>query len=301
MPWIHINERTKVMFSIQQRPIVVFDCETTGLDPKKDTIIELGAVKLVGNQKVARYHQLFNPQIPLSEKVIEITGITDDMLVNQPTLAEKFGDFLEFIKGSILVAHNLSFDYNFIYYAAKKLEKEVSNKGICTLLLAQYLFPRPQIQEYKRNPYATPMPNSHKLGDLSAFLQIPLQNAHRADEDALATARLFWLLVQEAKKKDISILFDIVKEQDEILKEMGEKEKHFQTTLASPEQLQYVQSLMDQVKNCSLKKNIQQLKKSEAHKVIETLLQYKNTGVLAENEFILSTKKKSISYEQTTL
>jgi len=289
------------MFSIQERPIVVFDCETTGLYPNKDSIIELGAVKLVQNKKTATYHQLFNPQIPLTEKVIEITGITDEMLVNQPTLEEKFGEFLDFIKDSILVAHNLSFDYNFIYYSAKRLEKEVTNKGICTLLLAQHLFPRPQIQEYKRNPYATPMPISHKLGDLSAFLQIPLQNAHRADEDALATARLFWHLVQEAKKKDVSILFDAVKEQDEILKEMSEKEKHFQTTLASPEQVQYVQSLMDQVKNCCLTKNIQQLKKSEAHKTIETLLQYKSSGMLIENEFVISTKKKNLSFEQTTL
>lgn len=282
-----IMKGRNAMFSIQERPLVVFDCETTGLSPKNDKIIELGAVKLIGNQKTSTYHQLFDPQMTLPKKIIELTHITDEMLQGQPTLEKEFFSFLQFIEGCILIAHNLTFDYSFIYHTAQRIGKEVHNKGICTLLMAQHLFPRKMIEAHKNNPLMTnPMPASHKLGDLSTFFQVPLVNAHRADEDALATARVFWKLLHQAKTKDYSILFDLVKEREEILEAIENRQKQQTVSFASKEQLQYIESLLQQIGTCTLLKSLEHLKKSDASSVIEVLLQYKQNKKITENEWI---------------
>ena len=131
---------------------IVFDTETTGLDPfSGDKLIELGAVEMLGKQKTGRtYHQLINPQKPLSQEIIDITHITNDMLADKPIFNAVADDFLNFINNSqascvktCLVAHNASFDIKFLNYEFKQIGKHdwLRYEVIETLELARRRFP----------------------------------------------------------------------------------------------------------------------------------------------------------------
>ena len=131
---------------------IVFDTETTGLDPfSGDKLIELGAVEMLGRQKTGKtYHQLINPQKSLSQEIIDITHITNDMLADKPTFNMVADDFLIFINNdqvncdkTCLVAHNASFDIKFLNYEFKQVGKPdwLRHEVIDTLELARRRFP----------------------------------------------------------------------------------------------------------------------------------------------------------------
>lgn len=117
---------------------IVFDLETTGLSPQDNKIIEIGAIKYKNNEKCEEFNVLINPQIELPSKIIELTGITDEMLKDCETIDKVLPRFIEFIEDLPLVAHNSSFDRSFIFYKAKELGiKEITNKDIDTLELSR--------------------------------------------------------------------------------------------------------------------------------------------------------------------
>ena len=120
-------------------PIVVFDLETTGLDYQADRIIEIGAQKLVGLEAVDEYSSLIKPDIELTKAVKRITGISDEMLADQPQIEEILPAFLEFISGSILVAHNADFDLNMITAACARMGLDLEWSCFCTLKMAREL------------------------------------------------------------------------------------------------------------------------------------------------------------------
>ena len=135
---------------------IVFDTETTGLDPfNGDKIIEIGAVELLDKERSGKtYHQLINPEKKISKETTEITHITDDDVKNQPTFRDVANDFLTFLKQqpnecskTVLVAHNISFDLKFLNHELKTIGLEnLSNfEFIDTIELAHERFPHQKV------------------------------------------------------------------------------------------------------------------------------------------------------------
>ena len=167
---------------------VVFDLETTGFSAEVDRIIEIGAVKISGGKIVDRFSTFVNPEIPISFRIEKLTGINDSMVLNAPKINEIMGEFLEFCKDAVLVAHNAEFDTSFIANKAEKMGIKVKNTIIDTVLLAQFVIPNL---------------HNYKLDTLCKHLGVSLENHHRAVDDAAATADMFIKLVEMLKERDI--------------------------------------------------------------------------------------------------
>lgn len=150
----------------------VVDLETTGLSAEFDEIIELAALKIKGNEIVSKYQQLVKPTYEIDEFITELTGITNEMVSDQPSIGEAIRSFLDFIEGETIVGHNTSFDIQFIQKAAKK---ELNNEYIDTLQLARKVYP-----DLKH----------HRLKDMAKYLQFD-HTAHRALGDCEATFKLY--------------------------------------------------------------------------------------------------------------
>ncbi len=160
---------------------VVFDIETTGLTAKDCKITEIGAVKIKGGEVCDKFSQLINPETPIPEKIVSLTGITDDMVKDMPVIDTVLPEFLAFCKDSVVVAHNASFDCGFIRYNAAVLGLEFHNKIADTLRMSRELFPNEQ---------------KHSLDAICKRLDISLENHHRAIDDATATAEAFLKFMQ---------------------------------------------------------------------------------------------------------
>ncbi|PSL51226.1 DNA polymerase III catalytic subunit PolC type [Salsuginibacillus halophilus] len=171
--------------SLKEDTFVVFDVETTGLSAVYDTIIELAAVKVKDGEIIDRFESFANPHEALSATIIELTGITDDMVKDAPEPKEVVRDFLHFSEGSILVAHNASFDMGFIHAACKAYElSEATHPVVDTLELGRLLYPKMK---------------NHRLNTLCKAFDIELVSHHRAIYDAEATGYLLWKMVQDAE------------------------------------------------------------------------------------------------------
>ena len=151
---------------------VVLDLETTGLNCAYNRIIEFGAVRVENGIVTEEIDILINPESPLPKKIVEITGISDKMLENQPTIKEALPRIVDFIGDAILVTHNADFDFSFIQHALRREGKEeLNNPVIDTLSLSRYLFPESK---------------SHRLGSLCRNMEVVYNEdeAHRANYDA---------------------------------------------------------------------------------------------------------------------
>ncbi|NMA91242.1 MAG: PolC-type DNA polymerase III [Amphibacillus sp.] len=169
---------------------VVFDVETTGLSAVYDTIIELAAVKIKNGEIIDKFERFANPHQPLSQTIIDLTGITDDMLQDAPEVEEVLQEFHDWIGDGILVAHNASFDIGFINQGFQRIDLEkVKNPVIDTLELSRFILPQLK---------------SHRLNILCKHYGIELTQHHRAIYDTEATAYLLWKLVKEAEEKGIT-------------------------------------------------------------------------------------------------
>ena len=170
---------------------VVFDLETTGFSALVDRVIEIGAVKIKNNEIVDRFSTFVNPQIPISFRIENLTGINDQMVMNSETIEQILPDFIEFCKGCVMVAHNAEFDMSFIINNAEKMGIEFAPTYIDTVLLSQFLIPAL---------------HNYKLDTLTKHLNVVLDNHHRAVDDAEATAHIFLKLVQMLYERDIYTL-----------------------------------------------------------------------------------------------
>ena len=153
--------------------LVAFDLETTGLEPRRDKIVEIGAVKFDNKGLIARFSTLINPGIPMPEEASRVNKISDEMLKGKPSLDEVLPDFLCFIRGAALAAHNAPFDCGFIN---EKLEKPLPNTILDTLAVSRELFPGLK---------------SYSLQNLAAALGINAIDAHRAEDDARLCMEIF--------------------------------------------------------------------------------------------------------------
>lgn len=160
------------------RDYVVFDLETTGVNPQQDSIIEISAVKAVDGKTVAEYSTLVNPGRHIPVPATAVNGITDAMVAGAPSIGEAIGGFLDFIGNSILVGHNIhTFDMNFAYDAALGAwGKELGNDYIDTLYMARRCLP--ELSHYR-------------LTDISEYFHISTDGAHRALNDCLMNQKCY--------------------------------------------------------------------------------------------------------------
>ncbi|KHS56631.1 MULTISPECIES: PolC-type DNA polymerase III [Terrisporobacter] len=173
---------------------VIFDLETTGFSNKNDKITEIGAVKVENFKVVDRFSQLINPEKDISYKVQELTGITNDLIKDKPTIEEVLPKFVEFIGDSVLVAHNADFDMGFMQQKCREQNIEFKNTSVDTLTLARTLLP------YMKR---------FRLNLIAKELGIPLLNHHRAVDDAEATAHIFIKFLEMIRKKGGEKLSDV--------------------------------------------------------------------------------------------
>ncbi|MFP4371989.1 MAG: PolC-type DNA polymerase III [Halanaerobium sp.] len=171
---------------LDQTEFIVFDLETTGLNPSQHEIIEIGAVKFKGGEIVGQFKSFINPDVKIPAKITEITGINDRMVKDAPGLEEVIRDFIEFAGEGVLVAHNADFDYGFIRTALENLEIDKDDYTVLdTLGLARAL-----VKDSK----------NHKLNTLTEYFGVELENHHRALDDAAATAEVLSNLLEIIKK-----------------------------------------------------------------------------------------------------
>lgn len=165
----------------------VIDLETTGLDPSYDRIIEVAALRVRDGNVVAQFSQLVNPGISIDPYIAMLTGITDEMVRDAPSIEDVLPDFLDFVGDDILVGHNVPFDVNFIYDNEMRISgTHFQNDHINTVRLARKLHPEL---------------SSHTLGHLVDHLHIPFAAAHRALADCQMTNDLYRKLCEEAIAK----------------------------------------------------------------------------------------------------
>nr|CAA88043.1 DNA polymerase III [Staphylococcus aureus] len=165
---------------------VVFDVETTGLSNQYDKIIELAAVKVHNGEIIDKFERFSNPHERLSETIINLTHITDDMLVDAPEIEEVLTEFKEWVGDAIFVAHNASFDMGFIDTGYERLGFGPSTNGVIdTLELSRTIN-----TEYGK----------HGLNFLAKKYGVELTQHHRAIYDTEATAYIFIKMVQQMKE-----------------------------------------------------------------------------------------------------
>lgn len=164
-----------------QDTYVAIDLETTGLDPKHDKIIEIGAVLVSGGEVIQTFSTLVNPRRELDERIEELTGITSDMVAGAPDIGEVIGRIVEFCGELPLLGHHIIFDYSFLKRAAVNQGLAFEKNGIDTLTLCRRFMP----DEERKN-----------LGNASLYYGIKQEGAHRAMADAL-TAHLLYQAVKK--------------------------------------------------------------------------------------------------------
>ena len=176
---------------------VVFDLETTGFSSKNDKIIEIGAVKIRNGEIIDNFSEFVNPRRPIPYKIIELTGINDDMVRDAQSIEDILPRFIEFIGDSVVVAHNASFDCSFISKNCNDLGLKFEPTIVDTVPLCRFLYP-----ELK----------SVKLNIVAKHLGVKLESHHRAVDDAKATGDILLECIKKIKEEiEINTLSELNK------------------------------------------------------------------------------------------
>jgi len=168
---------------LQEGTFVVFDIETTGLDPKLEKIVEIGAVKIKNGIFTETFSSLINPQRPIPPEATAVHGITNEDVKEKPTIDLVLPDFYKFVKDSTLVAHNLPFDIGFLELIGEKMGIYFDNEKLDTLTLA-----RKTLAHLKK----------FNLPYLTKLFSITHESKHRAVDDAVAAAQLLKILLEKS-------------------------------------------------------------------------------------------------------
>jgi len=178
-------------------PFCVLDLETTGLSPDTEGITEIGAVRYEQGEEVGRFQTLVNPDAPIPPRITVVTGITQAMVIDAPKIGEALPSLLEFVGDAIIVGHNVRFDMSFLNAAAiRGGYGRLPNRSVDTLRLAQRLV-RKDLRSFK-------------LSSLAAYFGSPVTPNHRALDDTLATAHVFWALLERAGSIGVTHLDDLL-------------------------------------------------------------------------------------------
>lgn len=175
-----------------QKNFVSIDLETTGLLPKEDRIIEIGAVRYREGKEVSCFHSFVNPERSLAERITELTGICEEDLKGQPKFSEICDELLVFLGEDVLLAHHISFDYAFLKRAV------IRTKG------NRFAFDKSGIDSLKIARNCLSELESRTLSALCGYYKIPLL-AHRAIEDARATAILYQKMAENFESKKSTV------------------------------------------------------------------------------------------------
>lgn len=214
------------------------------MDPKRDRITEIGAVKYVNGVETERFHTMVNPGRKLEERIVELTGIHDEDLVNAPKAGEVIGQVLDFLGDLPLLGHSVLFDYSFLKKAAVDNRLKFEKQGIDTLKISK--------------KYLADLEHRN-LGYLCRYYQIPL-NAHRALEDCIATAQLYFKLCELFYSEEENLflphplIFQVKRD-----------------TPALPAQKERLCKLIEQHNLC-IEVNMEELTRSEASRLIDRIL-----------------------------
>lgn len=189
-----------------EQEYVAVDLETTGLEAKRDKIIEIGAIHVVDGREIASFHSMVNPHRRLKEQVTELTGITEDMVENAPDIGDIIEGVAEFCGQAPLLGHGIMFDYSFLKRAAVNHGIPFEKNGIDTLRLCRHFLPEDQPKN---------------LSAACDFLGIRRKMSHRALEDARDAHYLYqrlaeWFLTnKEAKEVFMAkpMIYKVKKEQ----------------------------------------------------------------------------------------
>lgn len=166
----------------------IIDIETTGGQYNEEGITEIAIYKFDGHDVVDQFISLVNPEKPIQPFVVKLTGINSAMLRSAPKFYEVAKRIIEITEGTIVVAHNASFDYRILQTEFRRLGYDFKKPTLCTVELAKKIIPN--------------LP-SYSLGKLVRSLGIPMADRHRASGDALATVKLFKMLLAKDLEKEI--------------------------------------------------------------------------------------------------
>lgn len=223
---------------------VALDVETSGLSPDNDKIIEIGMAKILDGELIDKYSALINPKRVIPPNIVELTGITQDMLDDKPVIEELIDDILEFIGDYPILGHNVNFDYGFLKKAAVNSGHTFEKQGIDTLKLARRLLPE---VEHKNLDY------------LCSYFGIDAGNSHRAYDDAVSAWKLFMRLYS-------------IKPDDEGFNELITLSHSVKKDVPStPAQRRYLMALIN-MHGINIGEDIDSLTKSRASKIIDGII-----------------------------
>lgn len=224
---------------------IALDLETTGLDPKRDKIIEIGACFVENGEIQRELSFLINPHRMLSERIISLTGLTDEILREAPDIETVLGEIMDFLGELPLLGHHIIFDYSFLKRAAVSAGYPFERTGIDTLSLCRLFMP----EEEKKN-----------LAAACAWFQTPQEKAHRALSDARSTHFLY----QAIKKRHFMEHEMAFREKPLIYKVKKDQP-------ASKKQKQDLQELTKYHKIC-LAVDVEYLTRSEASRLTDKII-----------------------------
>lgn len=190
-----VNDEEPILLSppsglIEETPVVIVDIETTGFNPQREEILEIGAVRVEGGEVAAEFSTFVRPGKKIPYRITELTGITPEMVEDARGPEEVLPEFLDFAAGAVLVAHNAQFDVGFLRQKSRShLGKEFHPPVLDTLALSRALWP-----EFK----------SHKLNVIAKELGISQEHHHRAFDDARTAWEIYKRAMVLCKEKGIN-------------------------------------------------------------------------------------------------
>lgn len=228
------------------RDYVVLDIETTGIGPDFSAITEIGAAKIVAGEVIGVFDELINPMTSIPPNIVDLTGISNDMVKDKRTVDEVLVDFIDFCEDYPILGHNVMFDFSFLKTNAMKTHLSFEKKGLDTLELSRrFLVNQP----------------SYSLTNLLVAFDINRDNAHRGYDDALATHKLYEL-IYERHYSDVTARHFVPKQllyKPKKQSAITERQKKFLLSLIKKHKVE-----MDYV--------VDDLSKSEASKKIDQIL-----------------------------
>lgn len=224
---------------------VCIDLETSGLEPKNDRILEIGAIKVIDGKIVGKYETLVDAGVHLKKEVVQLTGISEEMTKNGKPIEVAIRECVDFVGDLPLLGHCIRFDFSFLKKAAVNHKLPFEKQAVDTLKIARKALPELE---------------SRSLGALCQYYHISQERSHRAIDDAMATHELYWKLWNEfgEKMEDAFEAFDLVYQ---VKKESP----------ATPRQKRYLKDLVKYHK-IDLDKEIDSLTKNEASRYVDQII-----------------------------
>lgn len=170
---------------------VVVDIETTGLNPKNDSIIEISALRFNNSELIDEYVTLVDPGIHISSFISNLTGITDAMVEGEDDISISIKEFQDFIQDDVIVGYNVGFDIGFLYDNLKVIHNEyLTNDYIDVLRLTRRLLAH--------------LPH-HRQTDIAQYYGIDIDGAHRAKKDCMICQKIYEKMKEEILKRETSL------------------------------------------------------------------------------------------------